>query len=93
VRLQLWALAIVACVGAAFAVAHLFELSAAHIAVLAPVIVLGAAAVAGLALLWTRVAWESLKHARHPWRIVAAGVAGLVALALLTFLGIKLPAE
>jgi nitrate reductase gamma subunit len=52
------------CVLAAFAVAWFFELSTAHVLALAPVIVVGTAAVVGLVLLWTRAAWETLRGSR-----------------------------
>ena len=50
------------CVLAAFGVAWLFELSTERVLLLAPVIVLGTAAVVGLLLLWTRAAWESVRR-------------------------------
>jgi nitrate reductase gamma subunit len=50
------------CVLAAFGVAWLFELSTEHVLVLAPVIVVGTAAVAGLVLLWIRAARDSLRR-------------------------------
>jgi hypothetical protein len=50
------------CVLAAFGVAWLFELSTERVLLLAPVIVLGTAAVVGLVLLWTRAAWESVRR-------------------------------
>jgi nitrate reductase gamma subunit len=52
------------CVLAALGVAWLFELSTEHVLVLAPVIVVGTAAVVGLVLLWTRAAWESVRRSR-----------------------------
>jgi hypothetical protein len=55
------------CLGAALLVAWLFELSTEHVLVLAPVIVLGTAAVVGLVLLWSAAAWDSLRgHRRRP---------------------------
>jgi len=48
----------------AFATAWLFELSTEHVLVLAPVIVLGTAAVVGLFLLWARMAWESVRRSK-----------------------------
>jgi hypothetical protein len=59
-RVLLW-VAGPACVGAAFLVAWLFELSLEHVLVLAPVIVLGTGAVVGLLLLWSRALWENLR--------------------------------
>ena len=50
------------CVLVAFGVAWLFELSTEHVLALAPVIVVGTAAVVGLLLLWARAAWDSLRR-------------------------------
>jgi hypothetical protein len=52
------------CVLSAFGVAWLFELSTEHVLVLAPVIVIGTAAVAGLVLIWIRAARDSLRRSR-----------------------------
>jgi hypothetical protein len=52
------------CVAAALIVAWLFELSTEHVLVLAPVIVVGTAAVVGLVLLWTRAAWDALRRSK-----------------------------
>ena len=60
---------------------------------LAPVLVVGAAAVIGLLLLWGKVALQAIRDSRHPRRVVALWVAGFVLLALLTVLGINLPRE
>jgi len=60
-RVLLW-IAGPLCVLVAFGVAWLFELSAEHVLALAPVIVVGTAAVVGLVLLWARAAWESLRR-------------------------------
>jgi hypothetical protein len=74
-------------------VAWLFDVSLAHVTLLAPVVVIVAAAVAGLAVFWVRAALESLREAKHPRLILAAG-AGVVAVGiLLTLLGIELPRE
>jgi hypothetical protein len=60
---------------------------------LAPVIVVGAAAVVGLVLLWGKVALQAIRDSRHPRRVVAFWLIGFALIALLTFLGIKLPRE
>lgn len=60
---------------------------------LAPVIVVGFAAVAGLAILWGKVALESLRESRRPKLVVGLWLAGLALLALLTVLGVELPRE
>ena len=82
-----------ACVAGAFVVAWLFELSLDHVLVLAPVIVLGTAVVAGLLLLWTRALYESYKRSAHPRRIAAAAVAFVALVIVLTLLGVQLPRE
>lgn len=60
---------------------------------LAPVIVIGGAALVGLVLLWGKVAINSLRESRHPKRVLAYWLLGLGLLVLLTFLGVKLPNE
>ena len=60
---------------------------------LAPVIVVGAAAVAGLLILWGKVALESLRASRRPRLVVALWLLGFALIGLLTFLGIQLPRE
>jgi uncharacterized membrane protein len=69
----------------------IFELPLERAAVLAPVLVLVAGAIAGLVVLWTRVGWESIRTREHPWRIVALVVAALVVLVVLSALGLRLP--
>ena len=71
----------------------LTDLSFGRAALLAPVLVIGLAAVAGLFVFWGRVGWESLKQARHPRLLVAAAVAFVVLLVGLTLLGFQLPRE
>lgn len=60
---------------------------------LAPVLVIGLAAVAGLLVFWSRVGWDSLRRSRHPRVILAAAVAFVLLLVGLTFLGVDLPRE
>ena len=60
---------------------------------LAPVIVIGFAAVAGLLILWGKVALQSLRESRRPKLVIALWVAGIALIALLSFLGVKLPRE
>lgn len=92
-RPRLTALSIVAITAAALLVAWVYELSLENLLVLAPVIVVGAAAAAGLLVLWTRVGLEWLQASRHPRRVVVLLVAGLVLVAVLTVLGVELPRE
>ena len=60
---------------------------------LAPIIVVGGAALVGLALLWGKVALNSLRESRHPRRVLAYWLIGLGLLVVLTVLGVKLPNE
>jgi len=86
--------------GASFAVGAvvllvvwLTDLSFERAALLAPVLVVGVAAVAGLFVLWGRVGYQHFRESRHPRVIVGAAVA-IVAVGLaLTLLGVKLPHE
>ena len=79
--------------GLVLLVVWLFDIRFERAAVLAPVLVVIAGAVAGLVVLWTKVGWESLRRREHPWRIVALGVAVLAVLVALSWLGVKLPRE
>jgi drug/metabolite transporter (DMT)-like permease len=45
----------------------------------------GVGALAFLIVLWTKVAWESLRRQRHPLRIVLGGLAALALLVVLSF--------
>lgn len=68
-------------------------LSIERAALLAPVLVVGVAAVAGLFVLWGRVAWEQYRESRHQLAI-AVGAGALVALFVtLSLVGVKLPHE
>ena len=60
---------------------------------LAPVIVVGGAALVGLVLLWGKVALGQLRESRHPRRVLAYWVIGLALLVVLTVLGVKLSSE
>jgi hypothetical protein len=60
---------------------------------LAPVIVIGFAAVAGLLILWGKVALQQLRESKRPRLVRALWVAGIGLLFLLTYLGVKLPKE
>ena len=71
----------------------LTDLSFGRAALLAPVLVIGVAAVAGLLAFWGRVGWDSLSRARHPRLVVAAGLAFILLLVGLTLLGVQLPRE
>ena len=71
----------------------LTDLSFQRAALLAPVLVVGVGAAAGLVVFWGRIGWDSLKRARHPRLLVAGGVAFIAVLVVLTLLGVKLPHE
>ena len=79
--------------GLVLLVVWLFDIKLERAAVLAPVLVVVAGAVAGLAVLWTKIGWESLRRREHPWRVVGLTVAALAVLVALSLLGIKLPRE
>ena len=82
-----------ACAASVAIAAFVFELSLERAVVLAPVIVVCFGALIGLFVLWTRVAWESIRKRRHPWRIVAAGVLALALLFVLSIFVGPLPHE
>lgn len=71
----------------------LTDLSFERAVLLAPVLVIGVAAVAGLLVFWGRVGWDSLRQTRHPRILIAAGAAFILLLVALTLLGVKLPRE
>ena len=71
----------------------LTDLSFERAALLAPVLVLGLAALAGLLVLWGRVAWQQLRESRHPRAIVAFSLLGVALIVALSLLGVKLPHE
>jgi hypothetical protein len=92
-RPKIYAISVVSCLGTAALLAWALGWSFERVALLAPVIVISAAAVVGLGLIWTRVAWESLQRQRHPVRIVAIGLGAIALLVGLSVLGLKLPRE
>jgi hypothetical protein len=69
------------------------DLSFQRAALLAPVLVIGVAALAGLVVFWGRVGWDSLRRSRHPRLLIAGGLAFVALLVVLTFLGVNLPHE
>jgi len=69
------------------------DLSFQRAALLAPVLVIGLGALAGLVLFWGRIGWESLRRSRHPRLYLAGGLAFVALLVVLTFLGVDLPHE
>ena len=71
----------------------LTDLSFGRAALLAPVLVIGLAAAAGLVVFWVRVGWDSLRRARRPRLLLAAALAFVLLLVALTLLGVQLPRE
>jgi len=69
------------------------DLSFQRAILLAPVLVIGVAAAAGLLVFWGRVGWDSLRRSRHPRLIVGVSLAVVALLAALTVLGVELPRE
>lgn len=60
---------------------------------LAPVIVVAAAALLGLLILWGKVAVQSLRESKRPRLVLGLWVGGLALLVLLSVLGVELPRE
>jgi hypothetical protein len=85
--------ALVAVFGLSAATAAIMSWPLERAVYLAPVLVVGAAAVIGLVLLWGKVALQAIRDSRRPRLVVALWIAGFALIALLTFLGIKLPRE
>jgi len=71
----------------------LTDLSFERAALLAPVLVVGVAAAAGLLVLWGRVGWAHFRDSRHPRAIAAAALAVVLVAVALTLLGVRLPHE
>ena len=71
----------------------LTNLSFQRAILLAPVLVIGVAAAAGLIVFWGRVGWESFRRSRHQRLIAVASVVVVVVLVVLAILGVKLPHE
>jgi type IV secretory pathway VirB3-like protein len=75
------------------AVVWAFEISLSRAALLAPVIVVCVGAAAGLAVLWAKVGWESLRRSRRPWLVAGVALAAFALIAALSLLGLELPRE
>ena len=87
------AVASVAVTGLVLLAVWVTDLSFERAVLLAPVLVLGGAALAGLLVFWGKVAWESLSQTRHPRLLIAGGTAFVLLLVALTLLGVNLPHE
>jgi hypothetical protein len=71
----------------------LTNLSFQRAILLAPVLVVGVGAVAGLVVFWGRVGWTSYRRSRHQRAIAIGSACLLVVLVVLSVLGVKLPHE
>ena len=71
----------------------LTNLSFQRAILLAPVLVVGVAAIAGLFVFWGRVGWDSFRRSRHRRAIAVGSVLVLAVLVALSILGVKLPHE
>ena len=71
----------------------LTDLSMERAVLLAPVLVVGAAAVAGLVVFWGRVGWDSFRTSQRRRLIAALALAFVAVLVVLTLLGVDLPRE
>ena len=60
---------------------------------LAPVIVVGFAALAGLLILWGKVALQQLRESRRPRLVLALWLLAIGLIFLLSWLGVELPRE
>jgi hypothetical protein len=83
----------VAVTGIVVVTVWLTNLSFQRAILLAPVLVVGVAAVAGLIVFWGRVGWDSFRRSRHRGVIAVASVVVLAVLVVLSILGVKLPHE
>jgi predicted acyltransferase len=80
----------VACVGLVLLAAWALHWPLEKAVLLAPVIVATVGVTIVLFLFWIKVAVDALRRQRHPRRIVAAGVAALAVLVVLSFF-VELP--
>jgi hypothetical protein len=82
-----------AVVGLVFLTAWVMGWPAERAISLAPVIVIGFAAAAGLLILWGKVAWQQLRETRRPKLVAALWFAAIALIVLLSILGVELPRE
>lgn len=80
-------------IGLVFLTAWIMGWSAERAVYLAPVIVVGFAALAGLLILWGKVALQQLRETRRPRLVLALWLAAIGLIVLLTALGVELPRE
>jgi hypothetical protein len=80
-------------VGLVFATAWLMGWPAERAIYLAPVIVVGVAAAAGLVILWGKVALQQLRETRRPKLVLGLWLIAIGLIVLLSVLGVELPRE
>jgi hypothetical protein len=79
--------------GLVLAVTWMFDISLSRAAALAPVIVLAVGAAAGVAVVWAKVGWESLRRRRRPWLTLGIALGAVALILVLSLLGLQLPRE
>jgi peptidoglycan/LPS O-acetylase OafA/YrhL len=85
--------AFAAVIGLVFITAWLMGWSAERAIYLAPVIVIGFAAAAGLVILWGKVALQQLRETRRPRLVLALWLLAIGLIVILSILGVELPRE
>lgn len=80
-------------VGLVFLTAWFLGWPAERAVYLAPVIVVGFAAAAGLLILWGKVALQQLRETRRPKLVLALWAIAIALIVLLSVLGVELPRE
>ena len=80
-------------IGLVFVTALVMGWPAERAVYLAPVIVVGFAAAAGLLILWGKVALQQLRETRRPKLVVAIWLFAIGLIVLLSVLGVELPRE
>jgi hypothetical protein len=85
--------AFAAVIGLVFFTALVMGWPAERAIYLAPVIVIGFAAAAGLLILWGKVALQQLRETRRPKLVLALWAIAIGLIVLLSVLGVELPRE
>jgi len=80
-------------IGLVFSTALIMGWPAERAIYLAPVIVVGFAAVAGLLILWGKVALQQLRETRRPKLVLTLWLVAIGLIVLLSVLGVELPRE
>jgi len=87
------AIATVACTALVLGVAWLMKWEVGRAMALAPLIVIGAGAAAGVAVVLGRAALESFRGVRRPRLVFGLAAVGIGILVVLSLLGVQLPRE